>query len=90
MDKFSSDKEMKHFLTILIQVELAWLQQLQRLNVNVANNKTIGLFSDILKLNSPLSIQLNSHYADRITAPRKMYLRILSLGSKHGLRLILN
>lgn len=49
MDSFTSDREMKDFLTILAQVELTWLQQNPRRNVNVADNKTIGLFSDINK-----------------------------------------
>ena len=49
MDIFTSDREMKGFLTILIQVELTWLQQHPRRTVNVADNKTIGLLSDITK-----------------------------------------
>ena len=49
MDKFTSDGEMKGFFTIIIEVELPWLQQHPRRNMNVADNKTIGLFSDITK-----------------------------------------
>jgi hypothetical protein len=49
MDNFTSDREMKGLLTIVIQVELAWLQQHSRRNVNVADSKTGGLFSDITK-----------------------------------------
>jgi len=49
MDKFTSDREMKGFLTVLIQVEHTWLQQHPRRNVTVAHNKTISLFSDITK-----------------------------------------
>jgi hypothetical protein len=49
MDNFTSDRKMTDFLTILTQVELKWLQQHPRRSVNVADNKTIGLFSDITK-----------------------------------------
>jgi hypothetical protein len=47
-DNFTCDREMKGFLIILIQVELTWLQQNPRRNMNVADNTT-GLFSDITK-----------------------------------------
>jgi len=49
MDNFTSDREMKGFLTIVTQVELTWLQQNPRRNVNVADNKTIDLLSDVTK-----------------------------------------
>jgi hypothetical protein len=46
MDNFTYGKKMKDFLTILIQVELKWLQQYPRRNVNAADN---SLFSDVTK-----------------------------------------